>query len=158
MAFKKPTVPEVFESARLIYQGTRRGHLEEFKNFQKHRDYKKVVCFLEAAIESQIKCRKILRTKGQFVPPWKNFKTWINQRCWTEEPPLEIKIEMDRKNRIAKPRAMPKPKPVKIATPEERAILRAKYGKIFNKTNYVPSTESEREQKRQKMIRDLEKS
>ena len=51
-----------------------------------------------------------------------------------------------------------KPKPVKMATPEEKAILRAKYRKIFNKTNYVPSTESEREQKRQKMIRDLEKS
>ena len=33
--------------------------------------------------------RNIKSSKGNFVPEWKNLKTWINQRCWEEE----IKIE-----------------------------------------------------------------
>ena len=46
------------------------------------------------AVEQQKEARNIKSSKGNFVPEWKNLKTWINQRCWEEE----IKIEETNKN------------------------------------------------------------
>ena len=84
----------IFDSARKLYQGKKRGNDEEFSNFVYHCknplrgmpviDWKEALPFLEPAIRKQIAWRKNPK-KGEFVPPWKNFKTWINQRCWTEE-------------------------------------------------------------------------
>jgi len=70
----------IFDEARRIYQGTKRGLETEFGNFiQKHKDWKKVLPLLKPAVEWQIMWRK---ADGQW---WKNFKTWINNRCWEEE-------------------------------------------------------------------------
>lgn len=75
----------VFDEARKIYPGTKRGNQTEFENFfKKHKDWKEVLPLLKPAIEKQITWRK--NAKGSdFVPAWKNFKTWINNRCWEDE-------------------------------------------------------------------------
>ena len=40
---------------------------------------------LYPAIENQILRRRKKLSTGDFVPPWKNFKTWLNNNCWEEE-------------------------------------------------------------------------
>ncbi len=72
-----------FNEARKIFPSTKRGNQTEFDNFvKKHKDWKKVLPLLKPAIEQQIQIRE--KTTG-FVPNWKNFQTWINNRCWEEE-------------------------------------------------------------------------
>jgi hypothetical protein len=83
---------EVFDKARKLYPGTRRGNETEFANFKKkHKDWKEVLPLLFPAIEKQIKWKETARANGlRFVRLWKIFQTWINQRCWEEEPDEEI--------------------------------------------------------------------
>lgn len=85
----------LFEEARKIYLGTKRGLQTEFDNFiQKHEDWQKVLSLLKPAVERQIAVRKRKKAANEFVPSWKNFKTWINNRCWEEESttaPADIK-------------------------------------------------------------------
>ncbi len=79
----------IFDSARELFGGTKRGNPTEFENFQKHTDWKEVLPLLLPAIEKQIEWRK--NAGGEFRPPWKNFQTWINNRCWEEEPAVDQK-------------------------------------------------------------------
>lgn len=82
---------EIFDQARKIYPSTKRGNETEYSNFKKkYTDYKKVVGLLLPAINNQIKFRNKLHNRGQFVPQWKNFQTWINQRCWEDEMSEQI--------------------------------------------------------------------
>ncbi len=76
----------IFEQARLAFPGTKRGTDTEWGNFKKkHKDYDKCVHMLLPAIKNQVKWREDLSAKGEdFIPVWKNFSTWINQRCWEE--------------------------------------------------------------------------
>ena len=75
-----------FEQARKKYPGTKRGLNTEYKNFKKkHTDWKKVLPLLEPAIGRQIEWRMRSKATNRFVPEWKNFKTWINNRCWEDE-------------------------------------------------------------------------
>jgi hypothetical protein len=85
-----------FEVARKLYPGTKRGLLTEFENFQRHKDWKITIGLLEPAIRSQIEHREKLMISGEFCPNWKNFRTWINQRCWEEEmtDPMEMKYKI----------------------------------------------------------------
>lgn len=77
---------DIFNSFRLRYPGTKRGNQTEFYNLcKKHKDWKLVNSILSQAIENQINSRNIKRQKGEFIPPWKNLSTWINNRCWEEE-------------------------------------------------------------------------
>lgn len=77
---------EIFDEARKIYPGNKRGLDTEFSNFKKHKDWGKCIILLKEAIDSQIKWREKAKLAGnKFIPEWKNFKTWINQRCWEEE-------------------------------------------------------------------------
>ena len=78
---------EPFEQARQLYKGTKRGLDTEFKNFQRHKDWKTVLPLLIPAIEKQIRHKEHLTSTGQFCPAWKNFQTWANNRCWEEETP-----------------------------------------------------------------------
>lgn len=74
-----------FEEARKLYPGTKRGRDTEFKDFcKKHKDWELVLPTMKNAIEAQIKWRA--HASGDFRPAWKNFSTWINQRCWEDEP------------------------------------------------------------------------
>ncbi len=81
----------MFESARQLYPGTKRGLETEFENFtKKHKDWKKVIGLLESAIKNQIEQRKADKSRKLFVPHWKHFKTWINNRCWEEHTGREL--------------------------------------------------------------------
>ena len=74
-----------FDIARKAWPGVKRGLETEFKCLKKHKDWKKIIHLLKAAIDEQISRRKQKISLGLFVPPWKNFKTWLNNRCWEEE-------------------------------------------------------------------------
>jgi hypothetical protein len=78
---------KLFEEARKIYPGIKRGFDTEFKNFKKHKDFEAVVTTLKQAIENQIKYKELKKKKNEFAPDWKHLKTWVNNRCWEEEIP-----------------------------------------------------------------------
>lgn len=81
---------EDFEVARKLYPGTKRGKDTEFVNYKKkHKDWGAVTKLLRPAIELQIKWRE--NANGDFRPDWKNFSTWINNRCWEDEPNMTQK-------------------------------------------------------------------
>ena len=80
---------EQFDIARKLYYGTKRGTEVEFQDFKrKHKKkWQEFLPLLLPAIQIQIKVRKIMKERGEFVPPPKNFKTWIGNYCWQEEYP-----------------------------------------------------------------------
>lgn len=79
---------DIFDIFRKAYPGTKKGNSTEFKNFKKkHKDWKEILPDLKAILDCQINQKSTLAASGQFVPPWKNLQTWINQRCWEEEMP-----------------------------------------------------------------------
>lgn len=85
---------DIFDAFRKKYPGTKRGLEEEFETFtRKHKDWQKSLDKLLPALEQQILRRKSSAVAGEFVPPWKHLKTWLNNRCWTEEliAPDELK-------------------------------------------------------------------
>lgn len=81
----------IFDVSRKLYPGEKRGLETEFENFCKHPDWLKFLLSLEAAVAGQIESRRLTKEKNEFVPPWKHFKTWINQRCWEVETGVEPK-------------------------------------------------------------------
>ena len=89
---------EVFEKFRKWYPGTKRGCLTEFNDFKrKHKDYKEVLQLLLPALSNQLDWHNDKVEAGVFVPMWKNLKTWLNQRCWEEEPPeIQVKPQQNR--------------------------------------------------------------
>ena len=82
-----------FENFRKAYPGKKRGLETEFKNFQKHKDWKLTIDCLFENLGAQISDRKIRKQRGQFVPQWKNLQTWINQRCWEEESGADAHLD-----------------------------------------------------------------
>lgn len=77
---------DMFDEARRMYPGTKRGAKTEMANFvKKHNDWSIVLPTLYDTIAKQISSRRSRELNGYFVPEWKNFMTWINQRCWEEE-------------------------------------------------------------------------
>jgi tmRNA-binding protein len=83
---------ETFDAFRNKYLGTKRGLDTEFENFQKHGDWLNILPILEIKLSGQIQARERQKQKGEFVPHWKNLKTWINQRCWEEEIGTELSL------------------------------------------------------------------
>ncbi len=76
---------ETFDGARRLYPGTKRGCATEFLNFKKkHKDWLAALPLLGPAIEKLIEWRA--KYNG-FIPDWKHFRTWINNRCWEDELP-----------------------------------------------------------------------
>lgn len=83
----------MFDITRKLYPDKKRGLLTEFNNFtRKHSDWRDILPLLEVAIRNQIDWREKQRGNPDvFIPHWKNFQTWINQRCWEEESPRAVK-------------------------------------------------------------------
>lgn len=78
----------VFEKVRYSYLGIKRGKDTEFQNFKKKtRDWKEVLPKLLPALENQIKWRDEMAAAGMFVPNWRYFRIWINQRGWEDQKP-----------------------------------------------------------------------
>ena len=76
----------VFENFRKKYPGTKRGLDTEFEYFKKtNKDWKNILEKLETSIDSQIQIRQNKSLNNEFVPEWKNLKTWIFNKCWEEE-------------------------------------------------------------------------
>ena len=74
---------EAFDEARRLYPGKKRGLDTEWDNFRKkHKDYREVCPDLVYAIKIETAERKADKARGEFVPSWKNFQTWINKRWW----------------------------------------------------------------------------
>ncbi len=74
----------LFDEARKIYPGTKRGLNTEWENFKKkNRDWKEVLPLLKPAIERQIEWRE--NGNGEFRPAWKYFQTWVNKRSWEDD-------------------------------------------------------------------------
>lgn len=79
----------LFEEARKLYPGRKRGFDEEWENLvrqckKRHRVISHVCPLLKPAIEAQIAYRT---TTKEWCPQWKHFATWINGGWWTEEVP-----------------------------------------------------------------------
>lgn len=69
----------IFDEARKLFKGTKRGLQTEYDYFIKtHTDWKDVLPLLVPAVKQQIIWRA---EDGRY---WKNFKTWIYNRCWEE--------------------------------------------------------------------------
>ena len=69
----------IFDQARKLFKGTKRGLKTEYDYFvKKHTDWKDVLPLLVLAVSQQIIWRA---EDGRY---WKNFKTWIFNRCWEE--------------------------------------------------------------------------
>lgn len=85
---KEPTniARERFEVFRKYYKGGKRGPEVEFNDFKKkHKNWIEVSKILMKEILRQEKERQYLTSKKQFVPCWKNLKTYLNQSCWEEQ-------------------------------------------------------------------------
>jgi len=84
-----------FESFRKLYGGTKNGHDTEFKNLQKHKDWREVIPILEDKYRKELEWRSKSQAAGVFVPHFANLQTWINQRRWEMEMPElpEPKVE-----------------------------------------------------------------
>ena len=65
----------MFNKARKIYPGTKRGNHTEFANFcKKHKDWKTEIYKLMRAVELQV--------KNDLDLEWVSFEHWINNRGW----------------------------------------------------------------------------
>ncbi len=74
-----------FDQFRNNFPGTKRGNETEFDYLCKtHKDWKLVIPTLPAVIKKQKDDRYKRSSKGEFVPEWKNLKTWIYNRCWED--------------------------------------------------------------------------
>lgn len=81
-------IKKVFEEARKLYPGTKRGIDTEFANFKKkHKDYASVVDQLLPAIKRRMEYKLYCNSHNIFCAEWANFQTWINQRRWEEVLP-----------------------------------------------------------------------
>ncbi|KKM75828.1 hypothetical protein LCGC14_1386380 [marine sediment metagenome] len=80
----------LFEEARKLYPGRKRGFQPEWDDFvKKHKRRIDDICpLLTPAIEKQIAYRE--RTK-EWCAQWKNFKTWLYGSWWTEIQPQSDK-------------------------------------------------------------------
>lgn len=78
---------ESFDFARRQYPGTKRGFKPEWENFIKKQgpNVPEVLELLLPAINAEKQHRANLIRSGSFCPDWKNFQTWINGECWTQE-------------------------------------------------------------------------
>jgi len=82
---------EIFDLIRKKYPGIKRGINTEYSNLKKkHQDWKEVIKLMMPAIDNQISFRNKLNNSNKFVPSWKNFQTWINNRCWEDEMSEQI--------------------------------------------------------------------
>lgn len=82
-----PELFEQFKEARMMYPGTKRGAETELGNLRKKypKDWRGIIPAFWQAIGLQIDRRKELKKKGEFVPPWKHLKTYINNACWESD-------------------------------------------------------------------------
>ncbi len=86
-----------FDQFRRLFGGTKRGLSTEFEYFQKdHKDWADALPLLLPAVQRQLLVRERKSRSGEFVPYWKDLKTWIHNRCWEEEEGTDYKPAEDK--------------------------------------------------------------
>lgn len=85
---EKINIPQEFLNALKLFPGTT-SKTQNWNAFKKHKDWKEVLVNLCNHIGEEIHWREKSAEEPEynFVPPWKNFSTWINQRCWEQTLP-----------------------------------------------------------------------
>ena len=85
------SLKDQFEIFRKRYPGTKRGLDTEFNGFVKKYSghVTEIVPLLLPALENLMRWREQAAKRGEFVPSFANLKTWINQRRWETEYPVE---------------------------------------------------------------------
>ena len=85
------SLKDQFEIFRKRYPGTKRGLDTEFNEFVKKYGghVTEIVPLLLPALENLTRWREQAAKRGEFVPSFANLKTWINQRRWETEYPVE---------------------------------------------------------------------
>jgi len=77
------SLKELFEEARRLYPGDKRGLDTELDNLRrKHKDWREIIPALEPALDMQMARREKMKAAGEFLPNWKHLKTYINGRFW----------------------------------------------------------------------------
>ena len=73
-----------FDVFRKKYPGGSKGGIDtEWEYFTKKvKDYKKVAPILNESLDITIQRRNEKKKLNLFLADWKNFRTWINGRCW----------------------------------------------------------------------------
>lgn len=81
----------IFNNFRKMYPGEKRGNMTEIQDFaKKHKDWKFILPTLSKFLENQIVIREKKRLKGEWLPQWKNIKTYLYQRCWEVDNDEEV--------------------------------------------------------------------
>ncbi len=77
----------IFEDARKSYPGNKNGSEREWANFyaKNKNGAAEIVLKIGPAIEAEKRFKASQKAKGEFVPQWANFQTWINQERWEQE-------------------------------------------------------------------------
>ena len=70
------------------------GRTSYEKQEQAHGDARDFYETVVSSIAVQKRFRKQQQSNSQFVAPWKNPTTWLNQECWTDEMMLNDKPKM----------------------------------------------------------------
>lgn len=78
-----------FDIFRKRYPGTKGGLVVEFNNFLKvcnanGLDIDFRLSALPWNLKYQVELRQMMKDGGEFVPSWKNLKTWVNNQCWDD--------------------------------------------------------------------------
>ena len=84
----KNTIPDEFINALSLFEG-KTVKTANWIVFTRHKDWKECLPLLVPAICAEKEWRREagLRADYNFIPHWKNFATWLNQRCWEQEHP-----------------------------------------------------------------------
>lgn len=98
---EKNNISVIFEDFRIQYPGVKRALDVELKDFLKT-NKPETVNLLLPALQAEISHRENLSKQNEFIPKWKNLKTWLNQKCWTQVFP-EIAIKPVVNNQQQKP-------------------------------------------------------
>ena len=91
----------VFDGARMLYPGIKRGLTTEYKNFRSKykQECASLIPLLVPAIKKQIAYKLHLKRTTEKTWPWKHFQTWINQRVWEAEiPAMKSAVKIERCN------------------------------------------------------------
>jgi len=92
---------KLFDKARKMIPGSPGGLKSEFEYFKnKNKDWKTIIPLLVPAIDGEMQYRAFMKEKGKWVPEWKNFRSWLNQRRWEQEYFLENEQEKKSNNEI----------------------------------------------------------
>lgn len=78
-----------FEEFRKAYKGRKRGYKEEFENFKKkNSNWREIVPLLMPALQRLEEYNASETAAGRWVSQWPHLQTWLNQKRWTEELPV----------------------------------------------------------------------